>query len=400
MLSNRQLFFENIAQTSDAPLAIEIERASGCWLYSPDGMKYFDLIAGVSVSNTGHNNPSVVMAAKEQIDRHMHLMVYGEFIQKPQVKLAEKLISFLPDNLSSVFYTNSGSEAIEGALKLARRYTGRPEIICFRNAYHGSTMGALSVIGSEFMKRAFRPLIPSVRQLEFNSQDSVDQISRDTACVLVEPVQSEAGIILPEENFLNSLRNRCSEMGAMLIFDEVQTGFGRTGNLFAMDYFEVVPDIVVIAKGFGGGFPLGAFVSSKEIMSSLVNNPALGHITTFGGHPVSCSAGLASLDFIVEHNLVTNASRTGNLFKKLLVHPSIKYVRGIGLLIAMELESSSIVRKVILKCAEKGLVTDFFLFNDKCIRISPPLIITEEETEYACNILLESLDESATNQRL
>ncbi|MGF1585438.1 MAG: aspartate aminotransferase family protein [Bacteroidales bacterium] len=395
MLSNRQLFFENIAQTSDAPLAIEIERASGCWLYSPEGKKYFDLIAGVSVSNTGHNNPSVVMAAKEQMDRHMHLMVYGEFIQKPQVKLAEKLIGYLPDNLSSVFYTNSGSEAIEGALKLARRYTGRPEIICFRNAYHGSTMGALSVIGSESMKRAFRPLIPSVRQLEFNSQDSVDQISRDTACVLVEPIQSEAGIILPEENFLNSLRNRCSEMGAMLIFDEVQTGFGRTGNLFAMDYFEVVPDIVVIAKGFGGGFPLGAFVSSKEIMSSLVNNPALGHITTFGGHPVSCSAGLASLDFIVEHDLVTNALRAGNLFKKLLVHPSIKSVRGIGLLIAMELESSSIVRKVIQKSAEKGLVTDFFLFNDKCIRISPPLIITEEETEYACNILLESLGESS-----
>jgi acetylornithine/N-succinyldiaminopimelate aminotransferase len=395
MLSNRQLFFENIAQTSDAPLAIEIERASGCWLYSPEGKKYFDLIAGVSVSNTGHNNPSVVMAAKEQMDRHMHLMVYGEFIQKPQVKLAEKLCSYLPDNLSSVFYTNSGSEAIEGALKLARRYTGRPEIICFRNAYHGSTMGALSVIGSESMKRAFRPLIPSVKQLEFNSQDSVDQISRDTACVLVEPIQSEAGIILPDENFLNSLRNRCSEMGAMLIFDEVQTGFGRTGNLFAMDYFEVVPDIVVIAKGFGGGFPLGAFVSSKEIMSSLVNNPALGHITTFGGHPVSCSAGLASLDFIVKHDLATNALSAGNLFKKLLVHPSIKSVRGSGLLMAMELESPAIVRQVILKCAEKGLVTDFFLFNDKCIRISPPLIITEEETKYACNILLESLDESS-----
>jgi acetylornithine/N-succinyldiaminopimelate aminotransferase len=395
MLSNRQLFFENIAQTSEAPLAIEIERASGCWLYSPDGKKYFDLIAGVSVSNTGHNNPSVIKAVKEQIDKHMHLMVYGEFIQKPQVKLAEKLSSYLPGILSSVFFTNSGSEAIEGALKLSRRYTGRPEIICFRNGYHGSTMGALSVIGSESMKRAFRPLIPSVKQLEFNSKASVDEISRDTACVLVEPIQSEAGVILPEEDFLKRLRSRCSEMGVMLIFDEVQTGFGRTGNLFAIDYFDVVPDIVVFAKGLGGGFPLGAFVSSKEIMSSLLDNPALGHITTFGGHPVSCAAGLASLEFIIENNLTNNALKSGDLFKRLLIHPSIKSVRGTGLLMAMELESSTIVRQVILKSVEKGLVTDFFLFNDKCIRISPPLIITEDETEYACNILLESLDESA-----
>jgi acetylornithine/N-succinyldiaminopimelate aminotransferase len=393
MLSNRQLFFENIAQTSETPLAIEIERASGCWLYSPDGKKYFDLIAGVSVSNTGHNNPSVIRAVKKQIDKHMHLMVYGEFIQKPQVKLAEKLCSYLPGNLSSVFYTNSGSEAVEGALKLSRRYTGRPEIICFRNAYHGSTMGALSVIGSESMKRAFRPLIPAVKQLEFNSQDSVDEISRETACVLIEPIQSEAGVILPEEDFLEKVRSKCSEMGAMLIFDEVQTGFGRTGNLFAMDYFGVIPDIVVFAKGFGGGFPLGAFVSSKEIMSSLLNNPVLGHITTFGGHPVSCSAGLASVEFITRNNLVSNALKTGNLFKKLLVHSSIKSVRGVGLLMAMELENAGIVRQVISKSADKGLVTDFFLFNDKCIRISPPLVITEEETEFACNILLEALDE-------
>lgn len=393
MLSTRQLFFEHLAQTSDAPIGIEIEKASGCWLHSPEGKSYLDLISGISVSNTGHNNPVIINAVREQLDKHMHLMVYGEFIQKPQVELASLLFSLLPENLNTVFYTNSGSEAVEGAIKLARRYTGRYEIISFKNSYHGSSAGALSLTGNEALKRAFRPLMPSVKHVEFNCIESIEEITEKTACVFVEPIQAEAGIILPEEGFLERLRKKCSEKKSLLVFDEMQTGFGRTGRLFAVDSFGVIPDILLIAKGFGGGMPLGAFISSKEIMNSLRNNPALGHITTFGGHPVSCSAGSASLRFILDHKLDSNAKRSGEMFRKLLNHPKIKEIRGKGLLLAMELESAATVKNVISKALEKGLVTDWFLFNEKCIRISPPLVINAEETELACRILLESLDE-------
>ncbi len=393
MLSPRQLFFENLAQTSFSPIAIEIESASGCWLHSPDGKSFFDLIAGVSVSNIGHNNPRVVKAVKDQINKHMHLMVYGEFIQKPQVRLAELLTRYLPDNLNSVFYTNSGSESVEGAVKLSRRYTGRHEVISFNNAYHGSTIGALSIMGNEEMKRAFRPLMPSVSFLEFNRVDDLDAITSATACVIIEPVQGEAGVILPEDGFLQQLRDKCTQTGTLLIFDEIQTGFGRTGKMFAMDLYEVVPDVALFAKGFGGGMPLGAFVSSREIMSSLCNDPVLGHITTFGGHPVSCTAGLASLEFIIEEKLERNAINNGRRFKQLLDHNLIKDVRGEGLLMSVELESAEMVKKVISIALKKGVVTDWFLFNENCIRISPPLIITGEETEFACRILQESMDE-------
>lgn len=393
MLSARQLFFNNLAQTSSSPIAIEIDNASGCWLYSPDGKRYFDLIAGVSVSNIGHNNPHVVKAVTEQVSKHMHLMVYGEFIQKPQVRLAELVTSYLPDNLESVFYTNSGSESVEGAIKLSRRYTGRYEVISFKNAYHGSTIGALSIMGNENMKRAFRPLMPSVSLLEYNQENALDAITHDTACVIVEPVQGEAGVILPADGFLQKLRKKCTDTGTLLVFDEIQTGFGRTGKMFAMDLYEVVPDIVLFAKGFGGGMPLGAFVSSREIMSSLCNDPALGHITTFGGHPVSCTAGLASLEFIIDNKLDLNARNNGARFKQLLNHSLIKNVRGEGLLMSVELESAEIVKKVISIALKKGVVTDWFLFNENCIRISPPLIITGEETEYACRVLQESMDE-------
>lgn len=392
MLSNRQLFLENLAQTSRSPMALEIEKASGCMLYSADGKEYIDLIAGVSVSNTGHNNPYVINAIKDQLDRHMHLMVYGEYIQKPQVNLARFLCTFLSPALNSVFYTNSGSEAVEGAIKLAKRFTGRHEIINFNNAYHGSTLGALSVTGNESLKRSFRPLMPSVKQINFNCFESLDEISRDTACVIVEPVQAEAGVITPEKGFLSQLRKLCTDKGALLVFDEIQTGFGRTGSLFAMDRYNVFPDIVLFAKGFGGGLPLGAFVSSREIMSSLCDNPALGHITTFGGHPVCCAAGLASLEYIVKNKIPSNAVHNGQLFMKLLNHPLIKSVRGVGLLIAVELENASFVKRVISGSLEKGLITDWFLFNERCIRISPPLIISREETIKACGILIESLD--------
>jgi acetylornithine/N-succinyldiaminopimelate aminotransferase len=392
MSSTRQLFFEILAQTSPAPIAIEIEKALGCWLYSSDGRKYLDLIAGVSVSNIGHNNPAVINAVKEQLDRHMHLMVYGEFIQKPQVRLADKLCSLLPRQLNTIYFTSSGSEAVEGAIKLARRHTGRYGIISFRNAYHGSTMGALSVTGNETLKRAFRPLLPAVRQVDFNSEESLDEISGETACVLVEPIQAEAGVIMPENNFLGKLRARCSEKGALLVFDEIQTGFGRTGKLFAMDWFGVCPDIILFAKSFGGGLPLGAFVSSGEIMSSLRSNPALGHITTFGGHPVSCSAGLASLEYIIANKLAEKARVTGEKFHNLLVHPAIRDIRGKGLLIAMELEDASTVKKVVNRCLSEGLITEWFLFNDTSIRISPPLIISDSETEEASEIIIESLN--------
>jgi acetylornithine/N-succinyldiaminopimelate aminotransferase len=391
MFSTRQLFFEILAQTSPAPFALEIERASGCWLYAPDGKKYFDLIAGVSVSNIGHNNPVIINAIKQQLDKYMHLMVYGEFIQKPQVRLAEALCSLLPGNLNSVYFTSSGSEAAEGAIKLARRYTGRHEIISFKNAYHGSTLGALSVMGNETLKRAFRPLIPSVRQIEFNNEDSLEEISHHTACVMVEPIQAEAGVIVPENDFLRKLRNKCTEKGALLIFDEIQTGFGRTGKIFAMDWFKVYPDIALFAKSFGGGLPLGAFVASRDVMSALCSNPALGHITTFGGHPVSCSAGLASVEYIIEHRLAENACRAGDKFRELLVHPAIREIRGKGLLLAVELENTSAVKKVITRCLAKGLITEWFLFDDKSIRISPPLIISENEIGEVCEIIIKSL---------
>ncbi len=393
MVSDRQIFFRNLARTSEFPLALEIEKASGCWLYAPGGKKYLDLIAGVSVSNLGHNNKTVIEAIKKQADLHMHLMVYGEFIQKPQVRLAEELCRLLPENLNTVYYTNSGSEAVEGALKLAKRFTGRHEIIAFNNAYHGSTAGALSVTGNEDLKRAFRPLVPSVRHIEFNSLDSLREITAGTACVIAEPVQGEAGIVLPDEKFLGLLRERCSETGTLLVFDEIQTGFGRTGKLFAMDLFGVTPDIALFAKGFGGGLPLGAFVASEEIMNSLSTNPPLGHITTFGGHPLSCAAGLASLKLINESSITDNVNITGELFRTLLRHQAIKEVRGTGLLIAVELESPRLVKKLIAGAMEKGVVTDWFLFNEKCFRVSPPLIISEDETRHACNVLLESLDE-------
>lgn len=392
MQSTRQLFFEFMAQTSAAPIGLEIEKASGCWLYSSDGSKYLDLIAGVSVSNIGHNNPMVIRAVKEQLDKHMHLMVYGEFIQKPQVQLAEKLCSLLPGKLNSVYYTSSGSEAVEGAIKLARRHTGRHEVISFKNSYHGSTIGALSVMGNETLKRAFRPLMPSVRHIEFGNEEQLDMISRATACVLAEPVQAEAGVIIPGDGFLGKLSDKCEREGALLIFDEIQTGFGRTGEFFAMDRYSVCPDILLLAKSLGGGMPLGAFISSREIMKSLSSNPALGHITTFGGHPVSCAAGLASIDYITGNDLVKKAARAGEKFRELLVHKEIRNVRSQGLLMAVELDNPEKTRKVVSACLAGGAVTEWFLFNENCLRISPPLIISDSEIEEACRILLESVN--------
>ncbi len=393
MSTYRQLFLKHIGQTSPAPMMLEIVKAEGVWLYGAGGEKYMDLISGVSVSNTGHCHPHVVRAIKEQADTYLHLMVYGEFIESPQVRYAEKLCSLLPQELNSCYFVNSGSEAVEGALKLAKRYTGRPGIVTFENAYHGSTHGALSVQGSEVYKNAFRPLLPGVRIASFNSGDALDLIDFNTACVISEPVQAEAGIVYPENGFLTKLRKRCSETGALLIFDEVQTGFGRLGKMFAFEKFEVKPDILLLAKALGGGLPLGAFISSGKIMSSMTFDPPLGHITTFGGHPLCCAAGLASLDVILTEKLAGDAERKSDLIKSLLVHKSIDEIRGDGLLLAVEMNDSTKAAYAVAHAPEYGIVLDYFLFCNSAFRIAPPLTITDDEIRYACSQLTRLLDD-------
>jgi acetylornithine/N-succinyldiaminopimelate aminotransferase len=397
MLTNRQLFQLHLGQTSSSPMMLEIERAEGVYMFSPDGRKYMDLISGVSVSNTGHCHPKVVEAVRNQAGSYMHLMVYGEIIQSPQVKYAERLLGLLPEQLNTCYFVNSGSEAVEGALKLAKRFTGRSRIISFRNSYHGSTHGALSVQGSEIYRNAFRPLIPDTFLIGFNDEESLDAINNKTACVIVEPVQGEAGVIYPVNGFLEKVRNRCTSTGALLIFDEIQTGFGRTGHMFAIDHFGVVPDILLLAKALGGGMPLGAFISSNEIMSSLVSNPALGHITTFGGHPVCCAAGLASLNVIIEENLVEASRSKSLLLKKELNHPLISEVRGEGLLLAVQLIDREYVQYAISHSPEFGLILDYFLFCNNAFRIAPPLVIDEDEILLACRELISLLDDAKEN---
>ena len=387
MPSLRQLFLEHIGQTSPSPLMLEIERAEGSFLYGRDGRDYIDLISGVSVSNTGHRHPAVVAAVKEQTDRYLHLMVYGEVVQSPQVRYASRLASLLPPSLGSVFFVNSGSEAIEGAIKLARRYSGRNEIIYFRNAYHGSTTGALSVQGSELYRNAFRPLMPSTTMAEFNSLEAAEMISHNTAAVLVEPVQAEAGVIQPRDGFLEGLRNACNRHGALLIFDEVQTGFGRTGSLFSLFRYKVTPDILVLAKALGGGMPLGAFISSAEIMSSLTHDPPLGHITTFGGHPVCCAAGLASLEVTVAEDLASRAVMKENLLRNELATMPFREIRGEGLLLAVVPEQPGIIPAMVARAPEYGLMLDYFLFCDNAFRIAPPLTISDDEIRLACRRL-------------
>ncbi len=393
MISLRSLFLQHVAQTSETPVGLEVERAEGVFIYDYSGKAYLDLISGVSVSSIGHCNPKVVDAVKVQAEKYMHLMVYGEYIQTPQVEYALLLAKQLPETLSQVYFVNSGSEANEGALKLAKRYTGRTELVGFVNAYHGSTHGALSMMGDELFKNAFRPLLPDTRHLPFNNIESLDQISSRTAAVLVEPQQGEAGAIVPNHDFLVALRKKCNETGALLIFDEVQTGFGRSGSLFAFQRFGVTPDIFTIAKGMGGGMPIGAFVSSKEIMQCLKTNPVLGHITTFGGHPVSCAAALATLNVLLESNYIEEVASKEELFRKRLVHPKIQEVRGVGLLLAVELGSASMVQKVIKGALNRGILLDWFLFCDTAFRIAPPLIITSDQIEMACKALLEAIDE-------
>jgi acetylornithine/succinyldiaminopimelate/putrescine aminotransferase len=376
---------------------LEIEKAEGVYLYGPGGKKYIDLISGVSVSNTGHRHPKVVNAVKSQVDDYLHLMVYGEMIQSPQVLYAERLAELLPADLSCCFFVNSGSEAVEGALKLAKRFTGKSRIIYFSNSYHGSTQGALSVQGSEMYKNAFRPLIPDTWQIGFNDFESLGTIDENTACVIIEPVQAEAGVIWPADGFLQEIRKRCTEKNALLIFDEVQTGFGRIGRMFAIDRFGVTPDILVLAKALGGGMPLGAFISSHKIMSSLASDPQLGHITTFGGHPVCCAAGLASLQVITEEELVQKCRDKEALFRKELVHPLIADIRGDGLLLAVQAAKHDYIPYLIAHAPEYGIVLDYFLFCGNAFRIAPPLTITNDEIIEACDRLKLLLDVANKN---
>lgn len=393
MLSQRQLFLNHQAQTSPTPLMLEIEKAEGVYLFDTNGKKYIDLISGIAVSNVGHRHPKVINAIQSQLDKHLHLMVYGEYVQYPQVQLAKYLAELLPKSLSSSYFVNSGAEAIEGALKLAKRFTGRTQLVSFKNAYHGSTHGALSMMGSEEFKNAFRPLLPDTLHLEFNIEKQLEFITTKTACVLVEPIQGEAGVRLPSNDYLKKLRKRCDEVGALLIFDEIQTGAGRTGAMFAFEKQGVVPDILCLAKGLGGGMPIGVFISSQEIMNSLTHDPILGHITTFGGHPVSCAAALATLKVIQEENLLQEIPEKEKLIRSLLTHKLIKELRGEGLMFAVEFGNTELNMKVIERCISKGVITDWFLFCNTAMRIAPPLTVTQSQLTEAIHVIVQILNE-------
>lgn len=383
---------QHVAQTSDAPLALEIVKAEGMYMWDVNGKRYLDLIAGISVCNVGHCHPAVVKAIQEQAQQYMHLLVYGEFVQSPQVAFATLLTQHLPKQLDCVYFTNSGAEAVEGAMKLAKRFTGRSEIAAFNRSYHGSTQGALSILGDEYWRNAYRPLLPGIQHLEYNNFESLELITDKTAAVIAESVQAEGGVNVPQREWLHALRDKCTATGALLILDEIQCGFGRNGTLWAFEQFGIVPDVLLLGKALGGGMPLGAFISSHDIMWTLTNNPVLGHITTFGGHPVNCAAGRAGFQALLDQDLLKDVNAKGQLFVAQLKHPAIKSVRQLGLMIAVEFENFPLNKKIIDYCIDKGIVTDWFLFAAECMRIVPPLIITEEEIKWACSIICEAAE--------
>jgi acetylornithine/N-succinyldiaminopimelate aminotransferase len=386
-----RLFLRHVAQTSPNPLGLEIIAAEGLYLHDRSGKSYLDLIGGISVCNTGHRHPRVVQAIKDQADRYLHLLVYGELVQSPQVEYATLLASLLPPSLDSIYFTNSGTEATEGAMKLAKRITGRAEIVAFRQSYHGSTQGALSIMGDEYWRNAFRPLLPGIRHAEYNSPEALEAITTQTACVIAETIQAERGVFAPDPHWLQSLRRRCDETGTLLVLDEIQAGFGRTGTLWGFQGFGITPDILLLGKALGGGLPMGAFIAAKKLMQALTGDPVLGHITTFGGHPLCCAAGLASLQVLLESGWIEQVKQKEALFHSLLVHPTIRTVRSAGLLIAVEFESFDKNKSVIDACITSGLLTDWYLFAPHCLRIAPPLSITETEIEIACSIILSSI---------
>lgn len=392
-MTQRELFLRHLAQTSPAPMALEIVKAEGCYLYDAAGKEYLDLIGGISVANTGHRHPKVIEAIQQQLEAYLHVMVYGEFVESPQVQYARLLTSHLPRSLDSVYFTNSGAEAVEGAMKLAKRVTNRTQIIAFNNAYHGSTQGALSILGDEYWRNAFRPLLPDVLHLEYNSFESLEEITEQTACVVAETVQAEAGILVPTAEWMQALRKKCTETGTLLVLDEIQAGFGRTGKLWGFEHFGIVPDVLLLGKALGGGMPLGAFIAEKKIMDVFTENPVLGHITTFGGHPVCCAAGMAAMKALLEEGWIGRVKEKEALFRSLLVHPEIRSVRSFGLWMAVEFDSFETCKKVVDGCLngsgrqerpDPGVLTDWFLFAPGCLRISPPLIISEDQIRRSC----------------
>ncbi|MET0392741.1 MAG: aspartate aminotransferase family protein [Chitinophagaceae bacterium] len=391
-MNQRELFLRHVAQTSPAPLALEIVSAEGALLRDAGGQEYIDLIGGISVANVGHRHPAVVQAIRQQTDAYLHVMVYGEFVETPQVHYAQLIARHLPPGLSTVYFTNSGAEAIEGAMKLAKRATGRTQVIGFDHSYHGSTQGALSIIGSEYWRNAYRPLLPGVLHLSYNTPGSLEEITDQAACVIVETVQAEAGIIAPSKEWLRALRRRCTDTGTLLVLDEVQAGFGRTGTLWGFEQFGIVPDILVLGKALGGGMPLGAFIAGRELMQVLTENPVLGHITTFGGHPVCCAAGMAAMEALLQEEMIAGVKEKEALFRSLLVHPLIRATRSVGLWMAVEFDSFETNKKVIDACIAGGVVTDWFLFAPQCLRISPPLTISEEQIRQACAIVLQAVE--------
>ncbi|GAA4301737.1 aspartate aminotransferase family protein [Compostibacter hankyongensis] len=394
-MTNRQLFMQHVAQTSDAPMGLEIVRAEGMYLYDAEDKQYLDLIGGISVCNLGHGHPGITEAIRDQAGRYLHLMVYGEFVQSPQVKYARLLTEQLPASLNCMYFTNSGAEAVEGAMKLAKRYTGRREIVAFRDSYHGSTQGALSILGDEYWRNAYRPLLPGISHERYNDPAALERITGQTACVFAETIQAEAGVIAPQREWLHALRRRCSETGTLLILDEIQCGFGRNGTLWAFEQYGIVPDVLLLGKALGGGMPLGAFIAGREIMQSLSAQPVLGHITTFGGHPVCCAAGAAALEALLREGWIAQIAGKEQLFRSLLAHPAIKAVRSRGLMLAVEFDSAEINRQVIGSCIAQGVLTDWFLFAPQCLRIVPPLIITEQQIREACAVILRAADEAA-----
>jgi acetylornithine/N-succinyldiaminopimelate aminotransferase len=390
----RRLFLRHVAQTSPSPLGLEIDKAEGVYLYDTSGKVWLDLIGGISVANTGHRHPAVLEAIRDQLDRYLHVMVYGELIQSPQVQYASLLATHLPPSLNTVYFTNSGAEAAEGAMKLAKRVTGRPEIVAFNRSYHGSTQGALSIMGDEYWRNAFRPLLPGIRHEEYNSAAALDAISSATACVFAETVQAENGVRAPDPEWLQQLRDKCSAKGALLVLDEIQAGFGRTGTLWGFERFGIVPDILLLGKALGGGMPMGAFVSDHALMTTLTDRPVLGHITTFGGHPVCCAAGLASMRVLLQQGWIGEVERKEQLFRRLLLHPAIRTVRSCGLLIAVEFADADENKRIIDACIRQGVLTDWFLFAPECLRIAPPLTITDAQIRSGCEIILAAIDEN------
>jgi len=392
-MTERELFYRHLGLPSFSPMGLDIVEAEGLWLTARDGKQYIDLVAGITVSNIGHRHPDVLKAIRSQLEKYLHLNVYGEFIQSPQVRLAHRLTELLPSSLDSVYFVNSGSEAIEGAMKLAKRYNGRQGVIAFRNAYHGSTQGALSILGNEAMKNAFRPLIPDTRFLNFNNINDLIQISANTACVVAETIQAEAGLILPESGFLLALRKRCDETGTLLIIDDVQMGFGRTGKMFSFEHFGIIPDMVVLAKALGAGMPLGAFIAPKTVMDTLAFNPELGHITTFGGHPVSCAAALAGIEVLLNGNLLNEVEQKGGWFEeKLSGHPMIAAIRREGLALGLDLADPGKRGRFMEAALANGIIIDWYLFQPATFRIAPPLTITMQEIEEASKRLFLALD--------